>query len=637
MQYSVIIKVLSLQLNNLSSLVRLRIYILYLVLWTGFVIFITDCAKVGTPMGGPGDEIPPRVVSSKPENYKKNFTGERLEITFDEFVTIRDLNNELIVSPPLKERTTMRMRGKTFILNLNNKLRDSITYTLNFGKAITDFHEGNVLLNYEFVVSTGDILDSLTVTGRLMQAEDLQPSKDPVLVMLYNNLNDSAPLQEIPIYLGKTGKEGDFMINNIKTGTYKIFALKDANRNMIYDLPDEWIAFSDSAFIFDPSVTEFSEDIIIDTSHIAEYVDSTMFSDTLMTQFVVDSISGDTIKIPQKLSYALHINLALFNEMTTIQYITDKDRVEREKIFITFNRPPFDSVLIEPLNFEDKPQTLLKQISANYDTIVMWIADTSIASMDTLLMKVTYSVYDSLHHLVRTSDTLNLRYREAKPEATGRRSRKKQEETPQTEYLNLQFNVTPNGSMDLNNQLTASAPRPVFDFDSSRMHLFKLVDTVEVAEPWHLVPDSARIRKFSFRVNWEEGVEYHLYIDPGAFTDIYGLGNDTIDISFTTRFLDYYGKIIVSLGDNQSPYLIQLLDDKNKLVASRSVIDGTKIEFQYLYPANYTFKAIRDLNQNGRWDTGNYLEKIQPEKVFYYPEKIELRSNWDVEITWDIP
>ncbi len=607
------------------------------MLWTGFVIFLTTCAKVGSPSGGPSDKVPPRVVSSKPVNYKKNFRGERLEITFDEFVTIKNLNGELIVSPPLKERPTMRLRGKTFILNLNNKLRDSITYTFNFGNAITDFREGNILLNYEFVISTGDILDSLTVTGKLLQAEDLQPAKDPVLVMLYDNLNDSAPLQEIPVYLGKTGKQGNFTINNIKTGTYRIFALQDANRNMIYDLPDESIAFFDSAFIFDPAVTDFSEDIIIDTSHISEYVDSTMFSDTLMTKFVVDTITGDTIKIPQKLSYALHVNLALFNEMTTIQYITDKDRVAREKIFLAFNRPPFDSVSIKPLNFEEKPQTLLKEISAGYDTIVIWIADTSIAALDTLFLEVAYSVYDSLHHLVRKTDTLNLRYREAKPEATGRRARKAQEEAPPKEYLNIKLNITPNGNMDLNKKLTMEAPRPVFEFDSSRVHLFKWVDTIEVPESIHLLPDSARIRKFAFQKNWEEGVKYHLYIDPGAFTDIYGLSNDTIDLSFTTRYLDHYGKIIVNLDNNQTTFLLQLLDDKNNVIASRSVTDGTKVEYEYLQPGNYRIKAIQDLNQNGQWDTGNYLEKKQPERVFFHPDKIDLRSNWDVDITWDIP
>jgi uncharacterized protein (DUF2141 family) len=623
-------------LDKLSALVKFRISILYFVLGAGFLIFLATCAKVGAPTGGPADKIPPQVVSSKPVNYKKNFHGERLEITFDEFVTIKDLNNELIVSPPLKERPTMRLRGKTFILNLNNKLRDSITYNFNFGNAITDFHEGNILLNYEFVVSTGSFLDSLTVTGLLLQAKDLEPSKDPVLVMMYSNLNDSAPLREIPVYLGKTEKEGNFTINNIKTGTYRIFALKDANRNMIYDLPDEAIAFCDSAFIFDPAITDFSEDIIIDTSRISEYVDSTMFSDSLMTKFVVDSVTGDTIRIPQKLSYALHINLFLFNEETTIQYITEKERVEREKIFITFNRPPFDSISVIPLNFEDSPQTLLKEISANRDTILMWVADTGIAAMDTLILKVDYSVFDSLHHLVRTSDTLTLRYREKQEPAAGRRARKAQEATTQVQYLNMQLNIVPNGSMDLNNKLTLIAPRPVFDFDSSRMHLYKLADTIEVTEPFHLLNDTARLRKFAFQVDWEEGVKYHLYLDPGAFTDIFGLQNDTVDIRFTTRFLDYYGKIIVSLSDNQYPFLIQLLDEKNKIIASRPVFDGTRIDFSYLYPGNYRLKAIRDLNRNGRWDTGIYLEKKQPEKIYFYPDRIELRSNWDIDITWDI-
>ncbi|MBN2212725.1 MAG: Ig-like domain-containing protein [Bacteroidales bacterium] len=603
-----------------------------------FAVCFTDCAKVGTPMGGPQDKIPPQIVSSEPANYKSNFSDDRLEITFDEFVTIRNLSSELIVSPPLKERPTMRMRGKAFILNLNNELRDSITYTFNFGSAITDFHEGNVLLNYEFVVSTGDFLDSLSLTGRLLQAHDLQPGKDPALVMMYSNLNDSAPLQEIPLYLGKTGKEGDFTINNIKTGTYRIFALKDVNNNMIYDLPDESIAFSDSAFVFDPRITDFSEDIIIDTSRIAGYVDSTMFSDSLFATFVVDSITGDTINIPQKLSYALHINLYLFNEMTTVQYITDKERHTREKIFIAFNRPPFDSVTIEPLSFGDETHTLLKEVSAGNDSIVLWITDTSIVAMDTLLLKVSYSVYDSLHRLTRTSDTLNLRFRERKPEPErGRKSRKdREEEVPETEYLGLQLNLVPNGSMDLNRLLTVTSPRPVFDFDSSRMHLYSVADSVDVEESFHLLPDSARVRRFAFRVNWKEGMKYHLYIDPGAFTDIYGMANDTIDMHFTTRFRDYYGKIILSLGENQSPFLIHLLDDKDKIVATGSVTGGVKTVFDYLYPGNYRLKAIRDMNRNSRWDTGKYLENIQPEKVWFYPEKIELRSNWDIDLSWDI-
>jgi hypothetical protein len=267
----------------------------------------------------------------------------------------------------------------------------------------------------------------------------------------------------------------------------------------------------------------------------------------------------------------------------------------------------------------------------------MWIADTTIAAMDTLLMRVSYSAYDTLHRLVWSTDTINLRYREAKPDVSGRRSRRQKEEVPQKEYLNLQLNITQNGSMDLNRQITITSPRPVSDFDSTRMHFFKMIDTIEVAEPFHLLPDSARIRKFAFGTDWEEGAKYHLYIDPGAFTDIYGLGNDTIDIRFTTRRLDYYGKLIFNMTGNEAPFVIHLMNDKNNIIASRSVSDDTKIEFSYLPPGNYRLKAIRDMNRNGLWDTGNYLENVQPEKVYFYPDPIELRSNWDVDITWEIP
>lgn len=595
-----------------------------------------SCAKVGSPSGGSSDKTPPRIIKSTPVNYQKNFEGDRFQMTFDEFVTIKDLNNELIISPPLKERPVSKLRGKTFILEINNELRDSITYTFNFGNAIVDFTEGNPLANLEFVVTTGDELDTLCLTGELTDAQTLKPYEEPVLVMLYENLNDSAPLQEIPLYIGRTDKTGKFSINNIKTGTYKIFALKDANRNMIFDLPDESIAFIDSSFVFDPAKTDFSENIVIDTSLIAEFVDSTIFSDSLMTEFVIDSISGDTIMIPREIKYALHVNLFMFTEETKIQYITTKERPEKAKVVICFNRPQFDTVSITPLNFEEMPGAILKEASPFKDTIVYWITDTTIANMDTLLFKVEYAVLDSQNLLTTTADTINLRTKEKKTPPVSRRQRKEETATPEKVYLNLQLNISRNGTMNLNSPVVINIEKPVKNYTFDSISLFKTVDSVEHKIDYRHTVDSFTKRKFFLHTEWEEQSSYRLFILPGAFTDIYGVSNDTLDIPFTTQSFEFYGKIILQTGKDSIPYIIQLLSDKDVLIREKWIDQAETIIFDFLPPGSYKLKAILDKNRSGKWDTGNYLKKIQPEQIFFHPEKLDLRSNWDMEITWEI-
>lgn len=613
----------------------IRIY--YTILGILILLLFITCAKVGSPSGGPKDEKPPVIVKSKPVNYQKNFKGERFEITFNEYITIKDLTNELIISPPLKEKPTHKLRGKTFIFNLNNTLRDSITYTFNFGNSIVDFNEGNPLTNFEFVVTTGDYLDTLTLTGELVEAHNLQPLKDPVLVMMYANLNDSAPLREIPLYVGRTDKTGKFTINNIKTGTYRVFALRDVNRNMIYDHPEESIAFIDSSFVFDPAITNFKESIIIDTSLISEYVDSAMFTDSLMAKFVVDSLSGDTINIPQRISYALNVSLYLFAEETKIQYITIKERTEKGKVRLCFNRPQYDTVAIYPLNFKDSPGLILKETSKFNDTIVLWITDTTITNLDTLALRVAYTAPDSTHQLVIREDTLKLRYREAKsPPVAARRPHKDEPKEEKQEYLNLQLNVASNARIDLNRPITVLSEKPVENFNISLFSLYKIVDSVEHEVNLSLIADTSRLRRFVFDVKWEQETKYRLFIAPQAFTDIYGISNDTIDISFTTQVQDYYGTIILNIKDSNAPFLIQLIDSKDIVVRVSMAEHTEKVVFDYLGPGSYRIKAIHDINRNGKWDTGNYLAKRQPEKVYFYPEKIDLRSNWDLDLTWDI-
>jgi len=602
---------------------------IYIYIIAGLFI-APGCAKVGSPTGGPKDITPPKIVESKPGNYSTNFSSKRIEITFDEFVQLKNIYNELIISPPLKERPENKLKGKSLVVDLNNELKENTTYTLNFGNAIADNNEGNVLANFEFVISTGDYVDSLSVTGKLVNAFNLKPEKDPVFIMLHENLKDSAPYFEIPSYIGKTNKDGAFAINNIKADTFRIFALKDANLNLLFDA-NEKIAFVDSSFVISPELIETTCYYLADSLLPA---DSTA-ADLKLRGFAIDSITGDTLKVEEKLKYALHVNLFLFQEENIYQYLIAKERETREKLVFAFKRPLYDSLVIEPLNFDYGRDWFIKEKSVNNDTIICWITDSLISNIDTVSLKLKYTVVDTVNNYVIQTDTINLKYREQKSKKQPvRKTREDQNTEEKDKYLNLTFNVAKRATVDLNKSIWISSDKPVATYNSSLIKLYKLEDTLELVQPFTFIKDSVRLRKFKLTIQWEERMNYKLLIEPGAFTDIYGLSNDTVLINFATQRADYYGALILTAENVVSPLIIQLLGENESLVKEKYVSQNSIITFDYLEPKKYLLKIIYDDNNNRHWDTGNYLRKIQPEKVKYYTGDINVRSNWDVEIAW---
>jgi hypothetical protein len=371
---------------------------------TAFLSVVYGCAKVGSPTGGIKDVTPPEIIESKPANYSTDFNSKKIEITFDEYIQLKNIQQELLTSPPLKEKPENRLMGKSLVVDLNNELKENTTYTLNFGNAIADNNEGNVLANYEFVFSTGDHVDSMSVTGKLVNAFNLKPEEDPVFIMLYENLTDSAPYIDIPSFIGKTNKDGSFAVNNIKADTLRIFALKDANSNLLFDASNENIAFIDSSFILSPELIETTLYYLADSLLPADSIDE----DLKLRGFVIDSISGDTVKVEEKLKYALHVNLYLFQEENIYQYLTTKEREAREKLIFEFKRPLYDSLEIVPLNFTRGNEWFIKEKSAANDTIVYWIKDSLIINTDTLSLQLKYTVVDTLNNFVTKVDTVKL-------------------------------------------------------------------------------------------------------------------------------------------------------------------------------------------------------------------------------------
>jgi hypothetical protein len=581
---------------------------------------------MGSLTGGPKDEDPPRLVESIPENYSLNFDEKRIEITFDEFIQLDNVNQELVISPPIGAKPDVRLRSKSILIELESELLENTTYTLNFGNAIKDNNESNPLTNFEFVFSTGDYLDSLSVGGTLLRAFDLTPPEDPVMIMLYDNLSDSVVFHELPVYIGKTGKEGVYRINNLKADTFKLFALKDVNNNFLFDLPNEQIAFLDTTVIIDP---EFF-------SKIAEEEQDSLFNDSLVvvSTDTLESIPSDSLEIAEQDSLMREtagitpdrvlIDLFLFTEDHETQYLADFDRSMRNKLEFSFNLPVTDSFSYRSLipGFED---WYLKEITPDRDSFALWIINDEVSSLDTLSLEMNYVVTDSMNRKVWATDTLFFTYREP-----AKSSRKKEEDKTE-EKLEIET-FKSRAILDLNQKVKFVSTTPVNSVDTSRVIFTQIVDTLELREPYHMYNDSTHLRKVVFDKSWEPEGKYHFTAYPGAFYDVYGKTNDTIDVRFSVRDEGYYGTLIVSLDTVSMPLIVQLLNTRDEVIKEQAITELNEIRFPFLKPDKYKLKLIYDRNGNEEWDTGNYIKGLQPEKVRFYKGEIEVRANWELEV-----
>ena len=603
------------------------------------LVILAQCAKIGSPSGGPRDITPPVILKSKPLNRSTHFTGSRIEITFDEFINAQGMSQELVVSPPMEKRPEIRMRGKTLVIEFLDSLRQNTTYTLSFGETIKDLNEGNILRNFEFVFSTGEKLDSLGVLGMAVQAFNLEfpETKDPVFVMLYENLSDSAPLLEIPDYVGKITPQGAFLINNVRPGTYRLFALQDMNRSYKYDVPEEMIGFIDTTLLLDPGMFEYKQPDTVPEpdSVLVDSLDIDL-KDTLglgMEDTLIVEVS-DSLMLAELGKYSVYVDIFLFQEDNKPQYLADYARDDRRKLSLYFNRELTDKVHLEPYNFEPEGDWYLLEEHVMKDTLDYWLRDSLVYKIDSLQFLAEYPATDSLQHIITYHDTLKFYYREPQ-KTTGRRRRQEAVEEA-AERITLSPSVSGSQPQDIHRPISIGIQHPVSSTDQSMISLTREEDTLKVPVPYSLEKDTTRMRRYFMKVDWDSEMRYFLDIYPGAFTDIYGLTHDTLSISFKTRDAEWYSRILLNLSGVDGPKIIQILDKNDEIVRVSRVFENGLVEFPFLEPAGFTLKVVHDDNGNGKWDTGNYLEGIQPEGVIYLPGTISIRSNFDMEINWNL-
>jgi len=584
------------------------------------------CANMGRPEGGPRDEEPPVFVRSSPKPGATGFSGKKLTAFFNENIQLEDAFSKVVVSPAQKQPPTVSANGRRLTVEFRDTLLPNTTYTVDFADAIKDLNEGNILDGFALDFATGDSIDSLRISGMVLQAENLEPAQG-MLVGIYSNLDDSA-IRTLPFErIARTNQLGHFTIRNLKPGNYRIFAVNDLNRDYHWDRSED-VAFYDT--IISPSAEHF------------------MLNDTLRASDDSDSI------VPREGIRFLpnDILLCWFNETYKPQYLLDHKREDRRRITIKFAAPA-DSLprisIIEggPVGLDISRWARLNA-SPGLDSLEYWIEPGYLEKADSLKLAVGYMRTDSTDALTWTTDTLRFYYRDP---SRGKKTKEKKEEkstdsiaadsivTPvqPSEFLTLSAGST---SQELNLPLRLTASEPLDSIDRSAVRLEIQNDTLwQPVAGISLVPDSADLlRTRRLDMSWQAGARYRLTIDSLAATSMYGHWNKPFKHEFTVKNQEDYSTLTFNIsGLDSIPAIVQLLNTTDTPAYTAFVDAGSNSAvFRFVNPGTYYARLYLDLNGNHRWDTGNIAAAQQPEEAFYYPKKLQLKKNWEVSQDWDI-
>ena len=589
------------------------------------VIIGYSCASMGTPDGGPYDEMPPKFVGSSPKLHAVNTKNKKLELEFDEFIKLEKAAEKVVVSPPQLDQPEIKVVGKKVVIELIDTLKDSTTYTIDFSDAIVDNNEGNPMGHFTYSFSTGASIDTMEVSGTVLNAADLEPIKG-IQVGLHKNLNDTA-FTKLPFdRVSRTDSRGHFSIRGVAPGKYRIYALMDGNQNYLFDSKTEAIAFSDSVII--PSMMPATRQ-------------DTIWKDTL----TIDTIKtvGYTRFMPDD------IILRVFKEENTRQYFSRSQRDKENHFILKFSAKADTLPTLKGLNFDEKDAFVIEPNAGN-DSICYWIKDSLVYQMDTLEIQMDYLYTDSLNQLVPKTDTIYLankltraqKEKLAKKEAEEKeKERKKKEkkgekiEPEPTPFLKM--NVDAPSAFDINKNILLTFEEPVVRIDTSAIRVNVKEDTLWVKTPFLFVADSVIPRQYEILASWEPEKEYQLQIDSAAIIGLYGLHSNKVEQTLKVKKQDEYGTLLLNLPGVEQSCIVELMDNSGKVLRQQAVTPEGTADFYYLAPnTKYYIRMFNDRNGNKVWDTGVFEKGIQPEEVYYFPKVWEMKANFEFEETWDV-
>jgi hypothetical protein len=462
---------------------------LVLIFLYKFLVYTTGCAQIIPPTGGPRDSIPPVMLSAVPGDSTLNFKGNKIVLTFDEYIQLERAEEQLVISPVPKVSPFIEARLKEVTIRIKDTLEENTTYSINFGKSLKDLNEGNPYKNFTYLFSTGKYIDSGSLSGKVMIAETGKPDST-LIVMLHRNFTDSAVMKEKPRYFARLDSSGKFFFKNIAPGRYNLFALKDVSGQKMYMRTSDMFAFYDSA-----------------------------------------------INVEEK---SIHPVLYAFAEGP------------EEK------RPPAGSGTgtKKPAQKKDKKLTYTTNLETNQQDLLS--------------------------------------------------------------TLDLKFNDS------------------LVSFDDNKLHL---TDTLfNPIRGFTLLNNDTTGKIISLKYPWKEGEEFRLILEKDIAQDSSGYELAKADtIKFKTKMKADYGTLKLRIRNLDTAQHIVLLFYKADKIEQAQAINIKEINFSLFHTGDYEIRILYDRNNNLKWDAGNYIQKIQPEKIVVDGKKYNIRANWDNEITIELP
>lgn len=591
-------------INNVSKILIFQIgvimnfyYFCIMKKWVRYFVVIVvailmiRCANVVTPSGGPKDDKQPVVLEASPANNSTNFNGKTIHITFDEFIVLNNPSNNVLISPPLNKKPTYRTSGKTLIIKFEEPLKPNTTYSINFVDAIKDLHEGNIFKGYVFNFSTGESIDSLSLKGKVISASTMMPSGGFV-VGLYSDDNDTLSLESLPYkvkpsYITTTDKKGEFEFSGLADKEYLIFALNDNNSNLVFDLPNEEIAF------YSNLVKPY-------------YIDNQIIKN--------DSVSADSVYEIKKPDYPTYV-LYSFVQEDSVQKLFKKELVEEGLLRFVF-RYPVSNVAINAL--EPLPDTfnIMPVYSTRKDTVLWYFTP----NKDSLWISINdgINISDSTHYRLKPRESVS--------------RRRRQQEEQKVKRLMVKNNLK-------GNKLKPEQPL-IFSFNEPivKVNLPDSILYVENKDTLFLHSKFEKVDNYGFKYQIINDLtpenKYHLIIPDSVFFGIRGYTNDSIRLGFSVQEESAFGNIYITVDIPQDvpQVIIELTTEQGKTIEKRIVTKTEELAFEYLDPGKYKLKATLDLDANSIWSPGNFDKKLQAEKIVFYNGVLEVRANWDIDL-----
>lgn len=596
------------------------------------LILTAACASIGNPDGGRFDETPPRVVGSSPADGAVNVSKRKVQILFDEYIKLEKASEKVVISPPQIEPANVRADGKRVKVDFYDSLRANTTYTIDFSDAIEDNNEGNPMGQYTFSFSTGDVIDTMQVSGRVLNAADLEPIKG-IMVGLYpadSTWNDTLFRTRPFLRVSRTNGEGRFTIKGVKDGAYRVRALDDKDGDFVFSQKNERVAFDTTVYV------------------------TGSFPDVRMDTVWRDSLWYDSIRVVPYTHYTPDdVLLLAFLEDGQERHLLKTVYPEPTNFTFYFTAPSDSTPRIKGLNFDER--CLVADASLKNDTVTFWVTDTAlIHRQDTLSMILSYMETDTLGQLVVTNDTLDLSPKttyakiaaerskqiEAWEKDRERRQKKAKKPLPYEENpyerIWLEAGFKPSGSLAPNQNVRYLAKEPILEVDTTKIHFYVKKDTDWLPAPFLFMPEERSAKSYMLYAEWEPGQKYRFVMDTAAVVSVLEHESKSVRQEFHVRAVEEYGSIFIHVISPDTGVVVQLLSKNDKVEAQQRTDKDGNADFFFMKPGEYYMRCYVDANGNGQWDTGDYASGLQPERVYYFGKPLPLKAQWDLRQDWDV-